>query len=76
MATRPEDRNAIQRFEPFEDAATLAELEAYIARARDFGAPDDARPRVKLNDDDEIIGIVCVVKRRPEINELIERNKR
>jgi hypothetical protein len=76
MATRPEDRNAGHRFEAFEDAATLADLEAYIAHVRSLGAPDDAHPTVELNEDNEIIGIVCVTRRHPEINELIERNRR
>jgi hypothetical protein len=76
MAIRPEDRNADQRFEPFEEAATLTELASFLAELRGLGAPGDARPRVKLNEDNEIIGVVCVVKRRPEINEAVERNRR
>ena len=76
MTTRPEDRNSTTRFEAFEDAATLDQLEAYITELRGFGAPGDAHPRVKSNDDGEIIGIVCTVKRHPEINEMIERNRR
>jgi hypothetical protein len=76
MATRPEDRNADQMFEPFEEAATLTELASYITELRGLGAPGDARPRVRLNEDGEIIGIVCVTKRHPEINEMRERNRR
>lgn len=76
MATRPEDQNATRRFEAFDDAATLTELKSYITELEGLGAPGDARPRVKLNDDDEIIGIVCTVKRHPEISEAIERNRR
>lgn len=74
--TRPEDRNASQRFEAFPDGMTLADLEAYNAHVRGLGSPDDAHPVVKLNEDNEIIGIVCVVTRHPEINEMIERNRR
>lgn len=76
MATRPEDRNASQRFEPFPDAATLTDLANYIQELRGLGAPGDARPRVKLNDDGEIIGIVCTTQRHPEINRLIDENCR
>lgn len=74
--TRPEDRNADQKFEPFPDGATLTDLASFIAELRGLGAPGDAHPIVKINEDGEIIGIVCVTKRRPEINETIERNRR
>jgi hypothetical protein len=76
MATRPEDRNADERFEAFEDAATLTELGSFIAELKGLGAPGDARPRVKVNEDGEIMGIVCTVRRHPEINKSIERNRR
>jgi hypothetical protein len=76
MATRPEDRNSTHRSEVFEDAATLTELASYITELQGLGAPGDARPRVKLNEDGEIIGIVCTTKRHLEINEAIERNRR
>lgn len=76
MATRPEDRNADQMHDAFPGGATLAELEAYIAHVRGLGAPDDAHPEVKPNEDGEIIGIVCVTKRHPEFNEIAERNRR
>lgn len=76
MGTRPEDRNADQKFEAFQDAATLTELASFITELQGLGAPGDAHPRVKLNEDGEIIGMVCTVKRRPEINEMIERNRR
>ena len=67
MAARPEDRNSAQRFEPFPDGVTLAELEQYVRHLRELGAPDDAHPRAKLNEDGEIIGIVCTTKRHPEL---------
>lgn len=76
MTTRPEDRNSTQKFQPFPDAATLAGLEEFIRELRERGAPDDARPRVKLNEDGEIIGMTCLVERHPEINQLIEENRR
>lgn len=76
MGTRPEDRNARQRFEAFEDAATLTELASFITEMQGLGAPGDAHPQVKVNEDGEIIGIVCVTKRQPEVNEMIERNRR
>ena len=60
---RPEDRNARQTREIFEDGATLAELEALIAELRRRGAPDDAHPEVSVNDRNEITAMVCVTKR-------------
>lgn len=76
MASRPEDRNADERFDAFPGGATLTELHSFITELRGLSAPGDAHPRVKLNDDGEIIGIVCTVKRHPEINEIAERNRR
>lgn len=74
--TRPEDRNSTGMFEAFPDGATLAELEVFIRALRERGAPDDAHPRVKLNDQGEIVGMTCVVERHPEIGQLIEHNRR
>ena len=76
MATRPEDRNSTERFEAFEDAATLTELATFIAELRGLGAPGDAHPRVKVNEDGEIIGIVCTVRRHPEVSEMAGLNRR
>jgi len=64
MVTRPEDRNARQRFEAFPDGATLTELASFITEMQGLGAPGDAHPTVKVNEDGEIIGIVCVTKRQ------------
>jgi hypothetical protein len=64
MAMRSEDRNARQRQQTFADGATLAELEQHLAFLRSLGAPDDAHPRVGVNDDYEITWIACVVERR------------
>lgn len=75
-ARRPEDRNSTTMFDAFPGGATLAELEEFIGRLRERGAPDDAHPRVKLNEDGEVIGMVCTVQRHPEINEIIARNSR
>ncbi len=60
---RPEDRNARQAREMFEDGATLAELEAFIALLRRRGAPDDAHPEVSVNERNEITAMVCVTER-------------
>lgn len=60
---RPEDRNATQVFEVFPDGATLAGLEEHIRVLRERGAPDDAHPVVRINDNGEIAGMVCVVER-------------
>ena len=75
-ARRLEDRNCSQAFDVFPDGATLAELEAFIGQLRERGAPDDARPRVKLNEHGEISGIVCLTERHPELNDAIDRGTR
>lgn len=62
---RPEDRNATQTWRDWPDGATLAELEAFIGSLRERNAPDDAHPSAKLNDEGEIIGMVCVTTRAP-----------
>src|SRR5215470_7967964 len=64
MAMRSEDRDARQRQLTFADGATLAELEEHLALLRSLGAPDDAHPRVGVNDDYEITWMTCVVERR------------
>jgi hypothetical protein len=63
MAMRAEDRNARQIQQAFADGATLAELEKHIAFLRSLGAPDDAHPKVGVNDDYEVTVMICVVKR-------------
>jgi hypothetical protein len=60
---RPEDKYARQVQQAFADGATLAELERHIAYLRSRGAPDDAHPRVGVNDDYEITVVICVVQR-------------
>ncbi len=60
---RPEDKNARQIQQAFADGATLAELEQHIAFLRSLGAPDDAHPRVGVNDDYEVTVMICVVGR-------------
>ena len=40
-----------------------AELERHIAFLRSLGAPDDAHPRVGVNDDYEVTVMICVVER-------------
>lgn len=61
---RPEDRNATEFFRTFgPDGATLADLEAGLRMLRERGAPDDAHPRVSVNEHDEIVGLVCVTER-------------
>ena len=64
MTMRSEDRDARQRQQTFADGATLAELEKHLAFLRSLGAPDDAHPRVGINDDYEITWMTCVVERR------------
>jgi hypothetical protein len=64
MVMRSEDRDARQRQQTFADGATLAELEKHPAFLRSLGAPDDAHPRVGVNDDYEITWMGCVVERR------------
>ena len=64
MAMRPEDKDARQDQRAFASGATLAELEQYVARLRSLGAPDDAHPKVGVNDNCEIIAMICVVERR------------
>jgi hypothetical protein len=63
MTVRSEDKNARQVQQAFADGATLAELEQHIAYLRSRGAPDDAHPRVGVNDDYEITVMLCVVQR-------------
>jgi len=60
---RPEDKNARQVQQAFDKGATLAELERHIAFLRTLGAPDDAHPRVGVNDDYEVTVMICVVER-------------
>jgi len=64
MAMRSEDRDARQRQLTFASGATLAELEKHLAFLRSLGAPDDAHPKVGVNDDYEITWMTCVVERR------------
>lgn len=61
---RPEDRDARQVHQTFTSGATLAELEKHLVFLRSLGAPDDAHPRIGVNDDYEITGMACVVERR------------
>jgi len=68
MAMRSEDRDARQRQLTFADGATLAELENHLAFLRSLGAPDDAHPRVGVNDDYEITWMTCVVQRRTQVS--------
>ena len=63
MAVRPEDNNARRVQQAFDTGATLAVLERHIAFLRSLGAPDDAHPRVGVNDDYEITVMICVVER-------------
>jgi hypothetical protein len=63
MTVRSEDINARQVQQAFANGATLAELEQHIAHLRSLGAPDDAHPRVGVNDDYEITVMICVVQR-------------
>jgi hypothetical protein len=41
----------------------LAELEQHLAFLRSLGAPDDAHPRVGVNEDYEVTMMICVVRR-------------
>ena len=63
MTVRSEDINARQVQQAFANGATLAELEQHIAYLRSLGAPDDAHPRVGVNDDYEVTVMICVVQR-------------
>jgi hypothetical protein len=63
MAVRPEDKDARQDQRAFASGATLAELEQYVAFLRSLGAPDDAHPKVGVNDDYEVTMMICVVGR-------------
>jgi hypothetical protein len=63
MAVRPEDRYARQVQQAFADGAALAELEQHLAFLRSLGAPDDAHPRVGVNEDYEVTMMICVVRR-------------
>jgi len=64
IAVRPEDKDARQDQRAFASGATLAELDQYIAFLRSRGAPDDAHPKVGVNDNYEITTMICVVERR------------
>jgi len=63
LAVRPEDKNARQVQQAFANGATLAELQQHLAFLRSLGAPDDAHPRVGVNDDYEVTMMICVVER-------------
>jgi hypothetical protein len=63
MAVRPEDKDARQDLRAFASGATLAELEQYIAYLRSLGAPEDAHPKVGVNDNYEVTMMICVVER-------------
>ena len=65
MAVRPEDKNARQIQQAFANGATLAELEQHLAFLRSLGAPDDAHPKVGVNEDYEVTMMICVVERPP-----------
>ena len=60
---RPEDKNARQVQQAFANGATLAELEQHLAYLRSLGAPDDAYPKVGVNEDYEVTMMICVVER-------------
>ena len=60
---RPEDKNARQVQQAFANGATLAELEQHLAYLRSLGAPDDAYPKVGVNEDYEVTVMICVVER-------------
>jgi len=60
---RAEDKDARQDQRAFASGASLAELEQYIAFLRSLGAPDDAHPKVGINDNYEITTMICVVER-------------
>ena len=63
IAVRPEDKNARQIQQALADSATLADLEQHIAFLRSLGAPDDAHPKVGVNEDYEVTMMICVVER-------------
>ena len=63
MTVRPEDKNARQVQQAFANGATLAELEQHLAFLRSLGAPDDAHPKVGVNEDYEVTMMICVVER-------------
>ena len=63
LAVRPEYKNARQIQQAFANGATLAELQQHLAFLRSLGAPDDAHPRVGVNDDYEVTMMICVVER-------------
>ncbi len=63
IAVRPEDKNARQIQQTFANSATLADLEQHIAFLRSLGAPDDAHPKIGVNDDYEVTMMICVVER-------------
>ena len=63
MTVRSEYKNARQVQQGFAAGATLAELERHIAYLRSLGAPDDAHPKVGVNEDYEITVMICVVQR-------------
>jgi len=63
IAVRTEDKDARQDQRTFPSGATLAEIERYIAFLRSRGAPDDAHPKVGVNDNYEITTMICVVER-------------
>jgi hypothetical protein len=63
LTVRSEDKNARQVQQAFADGATLAELEQHVGYLRSLGAPDDAHPRVGVNEDYEITVMICVVQR-------------
>jgi hypothetical protein len=63
LTMRPEDRNARQFQRAFAEGATLGELEEHIAFLRSLGAPDDAHPKIGVQDDYEVTMMICVVQR-------------
>ena len=64
MAVRPEDKNARQDpSRPLPTARPWPELEQHLAFLRSLGAPDDAHPKVGVNEDYEVTMMICVVER-------------
>jgi hypothetical protein len=63
LTMRSEDKNARQVQQAFAVGATLAELEQHLAFLRSLGAPDDAHPKVGINDNYEVTMMICVVER-------------